>query len=1036
MSASITHTYGHPGDDFDGIVGQFYESACRDPFSTWFIVPTNRLARRAEKELNRKNIPLLPSRICTANDFCRSYFTTYRSTTGYVTRAEAGIILLDVIAGNRDRIPLFMSGSRVSLSTLDGLQEFISVITRRKIQFPSCLGDLFGEKTEQIAFIASAYRKKLQELDVVDDEGILLWVIDHLKHHPENTFGDIYVYGLFELLPLEEDLLSLIRERSVAFHCFLPTGSDPALLQHTLQWAGNPASRVVSPPSDYKARISAIFRESCTPVIPEHMRTATFSSRNSEMAGIASEICRLYETGVPFSDISVAFPDVKENLALIHEIFSDYGVPWTAATKTRLFSFPVVQFLASVLALPSGLYTREDVIRLVSSPYFGCNSTEGSQSSPSPGDIDLVSRCAMIENGRGEWINRLDRLYSDIISGKENHLTSGVSLQMVDAVRKYMARLFEDLKPLEGKRTLDEFLPGYRHVLKTRGLPCLNNPPAEGVRKEEEEATAEFFLILDKLSKTARHFTGRKISAGDLLRILSSMAEESGIDTHYGPDGVTVLGIRECVHQSFPYLFIAGLNEGAMPRLTTRLPFTNTLENQRMGTRSLAAILREERYYFIAALMSGSHVYLSAPLSDGEHPFLTSAFFERVRELSHSAEWGNTAGAFHPYSSRSAAIRAGEDIAGGRGCESLQYLPGTCRLDGIIDRINIERHFRCGKCDTPYDGVLSADSTICSILGERFGPAHVWAPTSLETYAGCPFKFFIEKVIGIRPLPDVEQNLSSADRGTMVHDILCLFYRRWRAAGNSKILPSNRADASDLMTEIASKELAEQQFRSPLWEATRLRMTGSPESGPGWFELFLSNEVSEADSPLVPSLFEFSFGMRPGHNDDPHSVPDPVELNAGDFGKIRIRGRIDRIDRSGSGEFCVTDYKTGSVTPSLKEIRDGKALQLPLYLVAYEKISGDTGVAAGYYKIQRQVENKILLCDTAARELFSSAPAVVPDFCEILIRSQFFAGNYIRRIQNGEFSLPHADKCPNPYCDYSSICRFDPFRVFCETEVP
>ncbi len=1036
MPAHITHTYGSPGDGFDAVIEKFYESAGRDPFSTWLIVPTTRLARKAEKALSGKNIPVLSSRICTVNDFSRTYFNTYRSTTGYVSRAEAGMILLGVLAENRDRIPLLYGGSRVSSGTLDGLQEFISVITRRKVSFPSCLGDLLAEKTAQIGVITSAYIQKMQALDVVDDDGILLWDIDHLKKNGKNTFGEVYIYGLFELLPLEEDLLSLIREKSVTFDCYLPTGSDPAVFQRNLQWAGEPASRVFSQLPDSETKISAIFREPAPAGIAGHIRTATFPSRNSELAGIASEICALHETGVSFSDISVAFPDVRENLSLVTEVFSDFGIPWNAATKTRLFSFPAVRFLASVLALPSGLYTREDVVSLISSPYFRNYGPDGVQTGPSPGDIDLVSRYAMIESGRSEWISRLDRLYNDINSGKGPHIKSDISPNLVDAVRRYMAGFFEDIKTLEGKRTLGEFLHNYRMFLKRREIPCLKNPPDETIGKEEEAAVAELYKILDKLSKTARLFPERKSSAGDLLRILSSMAEESGIDVHYDPHGVSVLGIRECVHQAFPCLFIAGLNEGAMPRLTTRLPFTNTLENQRMGTRSLAAILREERYYFIAALISGRHVYLSAPLSDGEHPFLTSAFFERVRVLAPSSVWNDKGGIVHSHSSHDTAIRAGEMIGEGKVPESLDYLSDTVRVEEIVSRINIERDFRRGRCDTPYDGVLSGDTKICSMLGERFGPEHIWAPTSLETYAGCPFRFFIEKVIGIGSFPEVERNLSSADRGTVVHDILCLFYRRWRAEGNGKILQSNLAGASGLMSGIVSKELAAQQFRSPLWEATCLRMTGSDESGPGWFDLFLSNEVSESASPLIPSLFELSFGMKPGHNDDPHSVCDPVQLEAGDSEKIRIRGRIDRIDISDRGEFCITDYKTGSVIPGLKDIRAGKALQLPLYIAAYEKMSGHTGVAAGYYKIQRQVENKILLCDTGARDLFSTAPAVIPDFREVLTRSHFFAGEYIRRIRNGEFPLPHADKCPNPYCDFKTVCRFNPFRVFSEQEGP
>ena len=106
--------------------------------------------------------------------------------------------------------------------------------------------------------------------------------------------------------------------------------------------------------------------------------------------------------------------------------------------------------------------------------------------------------------------------------------------------------------------------------------------------------------------------------------------------------GVSVLGIRECAHQDFPRLFICGMVEGAIPRLTTRLPFTNSLENVRMGTRSLADILHEEEYYFITALLSGEKVYLSAPLAEGDKPLLTSAFFEKVKDRCNPECWKNS----------------------------------------------------------------------------------------------------------------------------------------------------------------------------------------------------------------------------------------------------------------------------------------------------------------------------------------------------------------------------------------------------------
>jgi ATP-dependent helicase/DNAse subunit B len=1035
MTSHITHTYNHPGYGFDDTIKKFHDSAGRDPFRTWLIVPTERLARRAEKELEGQNVPLIPSRICTLNDFCSCYFNDHRSTTRYITKAEAGIILLEVLAENRGQVPLIYTGSRVSSGTLDGLQDFFSVITRRKIDFPSCLGDLLSEKTHQIGILTNGYRKKMKDLDVVDDDLIVAWTLGHLNAQKNSRFGHVYVYGLFEPLPLEDELLTLIRERSERFHCSIPTGSDPSVFHPSMKWAGDPASRESSPASDRDKKISAFFRKSPDCFITEDIRTATFQGIYSEIAGIASEIAELHEKRVPYSDIYVAFPDMRENLELVKEVFSDFAIPLTAATRTPLLSSPVIRFLLSILALPAGQYSRENVISLVRNPYFRSYDDAGVRTGPSPEEIDLVSRFALIENSREEWITRLENLYNSLSSGGESDAGRSVSARTVHEVRKFITQLFDDIKIIEGKKTLDELLFNYNHFLKNRVIPCLKNPPDEKTRMEEDAALYEFYKILERLSKTAHLVPERRSSAGDLMRILSSMAEKTGTGTDYDPDGVTVLGIRECVHQSFPYLFIAGLNEGAMPRLTTRLPFTNTLENQRIGTRSLAAILREERYYFISALISGSHVYMSAPLSDDENPLLTSAFFERARDLLPSHEWGDKSAAFHSHSARDAAIHAGEMIVSGCICESLDYLPDSCTIDEIVQRINIERYFRRGRCDSPYDGILSLDKKIRPILGERFGPSYVWSPTGLETYAGCPMKFFIENVIGLEPLPDVEQNLSSADRGTVVHDILCIFYRRWRNSGNYKVLPSNLAEASVLMTEIVSEALLSRNFHSPLWEATCIRLKGSDESGPGLFEQFLSNEILEADSPLLPSLFEFSFGMKPTHNDDPLSLQGPVELESGESGTIRIRGKIDRIDLSSPGKFCITDYKTGSVIPTLKDIRAGKALQLPLYLAAYEKISGHTGVAAGYYKIRRPVENKILLCATDARELFSFSPASTPDFREIIAGSQFFAGEYIRRIRNGEFPLPHTDECPNSYCEYYTICRFNPFRIFHEPEV-
>jgi ATP-dependent helicase/DNAse subunit B len=44
--------------------------------------------------------------------------------------------------------------------------------------------------------------------------------------------------------------------------------------------------------------------------------------------------------------------------------------------------------------------------------------------------------------------------------------------------------------------------------------------------------------------------------------------------------------------------------------------------------------------------------------------------------------------------------------------------------------------------------------------------------------------------------------------------------------------------------------------------------------------------------------------------------------------------------------------------------------------------------------------------------------------------SQDCTFEYIDGIRNGCFPLPREEKCPNPYCEFKWICRFDPYRVF------
>jgi ATP-dependent helicase/DNAse subunit B len=1024
--------YALPGEQLDSVVSRFVSAAKEDPFSTWLILPTERLVIHVSTYLTENTIPFISSRICTLDGFCKVLFEENRTTERFLSGNESKLVLTEVLEEHADEVPLFITRDHPSTGTIQDLMQFMKVTLRRNVPFPECLLGLQSSKSDQLDTIITTYRNRLRDEDLLDADTILQWTINLLNQKESTLPGKVFIYGFFEPMPLEQDLLETIREHAGETYFIIPDGIDLNIFRPRVATGRKPAFD----PESVPAKITGVFYETNTLDAENFFRVQIFSSLYTEVYGIAAEICRLNSLGIPLSDIAVVHPDLHGgDYALVEEVFGEFAIPWNSAVSPKLSQAPVIQFLLGIVGLTARGYAREDIVRLIASPYFRRDKVPGGSASLEAGEVDLVSRYAKIDGPRPPWTTQLDWLHHELMDPAKAKNYPGISVNSVERVREGIRILIRDLDALGGKKNLRTSISGFQNFLKSWNLPRQFGAPDEAINNREIQEYQKFCSLLEGLANAAWIPADKPVNAEDFFRFISSIAEERDESGLRDLNGVAVIGPHECQHMKFPVVFIGGLVEGVFPRLTTRLPFTNSLENARMGTRSLSEILREEQYYFIATMLSAEKtLYLSAPLADGEKPLLTSAFFERVRMRVGDAPWPVTAGTNLPASRRTAAVLAGEAIRDEGVCAALDLIPDSPGISDLVERINMERFYRRGLCDSPYDGILSGDESIITALSKRYGPDHVYSPTSLETYATCPFEYFLNRVINLQALPEVEPNLSAGDRGTAIHDVLSTFYRQWRAAGHEKVSLASLADATELILRLAHEELEKYSFQSPLWDATRILMLGDTHTGPGYFERFLLSETEEENSPLVPSRFEYSFGMGTTESDDPASSPEPVELVSPDGErKVFLRGRIDRIDITPEGSFLIYDYKSGSMHPKAKDIEAGTALQLPLYLLAFEKITGNHGIGGGYYTIRREVDRSIVLADSPAKDLMVSRPRVSKDFSGLIQHSRECTFAYIDGIRNGRFPLPQEEKCPNPYCEFKRICRFDPYRIF---EVP
>lgn len=226
---------------------------------------------------------------------------------------------------------------------------------------------------------------------------------------------------------------------------------------------------------------------------------------------------------------------------------------------------------------------------------------------------------------------------------------------------------------------------------------------------------------------------------------------------------------------------------------------------------------------------------------------------------------------------------------------------------------------------------LSLPLVVAELAGRAVFPAR-----ELETYASCPFAWFLGEQVG---LESIELELDGRHLGRAVHLVLAAVYRALRTEGLLPLGPEGLGRALALARHHLSPVMeglegyGDQAEQSLAREETEQRL-----------ETFLRFDAA-SESRLTPVWFELAFG-RDGEVD---------------LAGLRLSGRIDRVDAFEGGEvFFVVDYKNGRHVPDRAFSEEG-ALQVPLYLLALRALYPQAEIAGGAYAALGSDKRKALL---------------------------------------------------------------------------
>ena len=140
--------------------------------------------------------------------------------------------------------------------------------------------------------------------------------------------------------------------------------------------------------------------------------------------------------------------------------------------------------------------------------------------------------------------------------------------------------------------------------------------------RRSRRALKMYFDILKDLDTASRLFSKDKLDLDSFMALHHSIVAGDG----YYPDphlekAVLVTGIRAGQFLDFDYLFIPGMVEGDIPRVGILNPFIPEPEVPLLGLMMGQDILRQERYYFLLALLtSNGTAYLSTHRCEEDRP--------------------------------------------------------------------------------------------------------------------------------------------------------------------------------------------------------------------------------------------------------------------------------------------------------------------------------------------------------------------------------------------------------------------------------
>lgn len=864
-----------------------------------------------------------------------------------------------------------------------------------------------GRKLAGLGHVLVAYQKRLAAAGLLDHEDLLRELLAKLRASPPEPLQLLALDGFTDLTEVQERIVQGLIESAESVVVTLLADGDrtdgPFAASADLRRRLRAGSRLTEErlATNHRAdgalaRLERLVAGDPVAAAPADgsVRFLAGADPEDEADRVARTCLRFVADGIPRSEVLVVVRSLQSDTAArVLAALARHGVPARRIGSAPLAASPAARSVLRLLRLLAGRDEPDDALAALR-----CGAARG-VAAPEADALDRVAAAdglrgadALLERAKADELGTCATWLASLVArrlGDARRPPTEIAAELLGAVEPLLAFSFDSADADDARAAAD--------ASAVRALANLAAETARGLRAAGRAAVSasEFVERLEEAASDANFAAPDR--RADVVNVVD--ADEA---RQWEARAVVVAGLRlgEWPGGAREDLFVSDRDRGEVTKAT----------RVRLASRLDDALRRERLLFYSAVTRARERLVLTTSVTDDKgDPALRSPFLDDALRLVPPGPLDGadrSPGDVRPAPGETFGAADLERTA--LAALTERFEPGTASERraktglALFARLAAKREEHGALAEAArWFGASDASLDPRGAARRALSQPRRRSASSLSNFAQCAYRHFADKGLGLTENdPAADDGPNALVLGSIAHEVL----------EKSLAYPTRAESIFDSVWRTHAGHFA------PSLRLARDRA--------GLKRTLLARIDAWTAEPLVsgfkPLALELAFGLEGA---------EPLVVGPADGG-VEVAGKIDRVDADESGHAVVIDYKlstVGNYARMADKIAAGTDLQLPIYVLAAERLLEKPVVAAGYVTLRDGGERWLRLAANAPgrskADVTWEGDARAAGLAAVEERIRAHDAD----IRSGRIvALPtDQDRCGSGKCPFADLCRYE-----------